>query len=280
LEVLLDETQRARKVASDERQRADAGRLAVQQQAFCGALFDADLETQALPMFKDDARLAQRFALYRGNLSNAWDKTLASAYPVLQALVGEEFFGALARAYGKAHPSGTGDLNRFGAHFADFLNDFPHVADYPYFPDMARLEWALHRAHYADNVPPLDGAALAQLAPEQLDAARLLLHPACRLIASEWAVVELWHAHQADADGFPQQLARRDYGIVVRPQWQAGVLSLSPGAYAALGALQQGEPLGMALDAALEHEPEFDFGIELQRWLRHGVLTGIDLINH
>ena len=63
--------------------------------------------------------------------------------------MGDEFFDGLAHTYGKSYPSDNGDLNLFGAHFAQFLQDFEHVADYPYFPDMARLEWALHRAHYA-----------------------------------------------------------------------------------------------------------------------------------
>src|SRR6478672_806925 len=145
LDVLLDEAQRARAIAlaeADTRLAATHGALADAQQAFSAALFDAADDAPALHAFHGDAGLArQRLALYRGNLTSAWDKALSSAYPVLKALVGAEFFTALARAYGKAHPSEDGDLNRFGASFADFLAGFPHVADYPYFPDMARLEW-------------------------------------------------------------------------------------------------------------------------------------------
>jgi hypothetical protein len=36
------------------------------------------------------------------------------------------------------------DLNFFGARFAGFLAGFEPLADYPYLPDMARLEWAVH----------------------------------------------------------------------------------------------------------------------------------------
>lgn len=279
LEVLLDEAKHARSIAIRVDERTAGERLAVAQQAFSNALFDAKTEMLALPLFKGDAqRNEQRLALYRGNLTGAWDKTLSSAYPVLKALVGEEFFAALARAYGKAHPSTVGDLNRFGAQFADFLAGFEHVTDYPYFADVARLEWALHCAHYAGNAQPLDPAQLVQLTPDQLDSARLVLHPACSLVASDWAVVAIWQAHQPSSGiALPEELAARSYGLVVRPQWKADVLELTETAHAALSAIQQGETLGAALDAALSHDEAFDFGAHLRQWMQHAVFTAVDL---
>ena len=279
LGVLLSEAQRARDIAERIQNEVAAARLAETQQVFSAALFDAQTEALAMPLFKGDAQLAeQRFALYRGNLSGIWDKTLAAAYPVLKALVGDEFFSALSRAYGKAYPSRVGDLNLFGAQFADFLTDFPHVAQYPYFPDMARLEWALHCAHYAPNAQPIDAAELTQLTPDQLDNARLFFTPACQLAASEWAVVELWQAHQpSEKAAFPADMAHRNFGLVVRPQWTAHVLPLSAAAHRALAALQRGQTLGFALDAALEMDAEFDFGSYLQQWLQHGIFGAIQL---
>jgi len=119
---------------------------------------------------------------------------------------------------------------------------------------------------------------LTPLAPAQLDTARFVFHPACALIASDWAVVTLWQAHQPDAEvSLPQQLDVREHGVVLRPQWNAEVLPLGTAAYAALAALQQGETLGSALDAALETDAEFDFGAQLQQWLRLGIFTAIDI---
>lgn len=294
LAVLLNEAQTARAIARQLRQSAAATSVAAQrpaaagqaslanladltdiQSVFCGALIDIRSEQQILPLFKGSAELSgQRLGLYRGNLSATWDKTLVGAYPVLRELVGDEFFAALARAYGRAVPSESGDLNRFGARFADFLADFPHVADYPYFPDIARLEWALHCAHYADQAKPVRTDALAALAPEQLDGLQLMLQPACSLIASDWAVLELWQAHQeGGAHAFPPQMASRNLGLVLRPQWKSQVLPLAEGAYATLHALQQGRTLGAALDAALEVDADFDFGLHLQQWLAHGILV-------
>ncbi|HSC11045.1 MAG TPA: DNA-binding domain-containing protein, partial [Rhodanobacteraceae bacterium] len=91
------------------------------QADFAAALAGPAAADALLPaLISDDARVLDRLALYRGNISAAWEKALANAYPVVRALVGDEFFGGLARAYGRAHPSVSGDLNRFGARFAEF----------------------------------------------------------------------------------------------------------------------------------------------------------------
>jgi hypothetical protein len=251
--------------------------LAETQQLFSNALFDAAEEQQVQLLFKDDAQVMERrFALYRGNLTSAWEKTLSAAYPVLKALVGDEFFEALARAYGKACPSQTGDLNLFGDRLADFLENFPHVAEYPYFPDMARLEWALHRAHYADDAAAFDPSEIAQLAPEQLDNVRLILHPAATLVESKWAVVELWLAHLPErANDFPEEIEHHNHAVIARPHWKAVVLPVQPAAYAALHALQNGQTLGAALDAALKIDEGFDFGSHLQQWLQHALFSKV-----
>ncbi len=279
VEVLLDEAQRAREFAATIVAPAQSDVVGAIQSSFAAALFDGNTEPDTLPLFKGDAQqVQQRFALYRGNLTGNWDKTLAAAYPVLRALVGDEFFAALARAYGKKYPSQDGDLNRFGANFHTFLEHFEHVADYPYFPDMARLEWALHRAHYADGAAAISPHDLAALAPDQIDHARLSLNPVCRLIESPWDVVALWQAHQPGHDmTLPEDTKRASHAIIVRPHWRADILPLSTAAFALLASLQRGETLGAALDAALALESEFDFASNLQQWLRHALFTAIDI---
>jgi uncharacterized protein (UPF0276 family) len=277
-DVLLAEAERARAIMKDLHP-VPASELEQTQAAFADALFDAGKEHRALPLFKGDMALVeQRFALYRGNLSGTWDKTLANAYPVLQTLVGEEFFAALAREYGKAHPSTDGDLNRFGEHFGEFLSGFEHVAEYPYFPDMARLEWALHRAHYADGAAMLDNGALSALAAEQMDTARLKLHPACSLFSSPWAIVDLWQAHQPGREQeFPAELAQASRAVIARPHWKCEVLPLSAAAHAMLGCLAAGESLGAALDVALALDEQFDFATWLRQWLQAGIFISLNL---
>ena len=89
---------------------------------------------------------------YRGNLHD----TLAGAYPVMRQLVGEEFFRLLAKRFIEQHPSRSGNLHRYGGEMAEFLTHFENTQHLAYLPDMARLEWAYHRAYFADDASPFD----------------------------------------------------------------------------------------------------------------------------
>jgi uncharacterized protein (UPF0276 family) len=291
LDDLLAEARKADTVAADARAgvsstapfawpaRAVAlkpdAELARRQQAFAAALFAPNAAAPLLAQLKGEGKEGiDRLALYRGNLTATWDKTLSAAYPVLRQLVGDGFFSGLSRACGMAHPSGDADLNRFGEHFAQFLDRFEHVAEYPYLADMARLEWALHRAHFAADASGIKAATLGALSPPQLEAARFTLHPACSLLALNWAVVALWQAHQPDSGvDFPASMAAPGFALVARPHWRAEVVPLGQAAHAALAMLAAGQDFGAALDAAFELDEDFDVAANLQQWLQLCVLT-------
>lgn len=283
LSVLLDEVEKARAVARDVGAAAAAAQpmaaalvwpqasleLAEGQQAFADALLDpARHDTAAFA----GAGVPQRLAMYRGQQTGTWHKTLSAAFPVLRQLLGDEFFEGLSHAYGMAYPSQDADLNLFGAAMPAFLRDFAPAADYPYLPDMARLEWAVHRAYFAADGDAVNAAGLAGLSPEQFDGARFSLQAAVALIASPWAVVSLWHAHHGAA--FPPSMASGEQCVVARPRWQPQVVALSPARLAALTRLQEGASVGAALDAAFAMEPDFDIAAALAQWLALGLLTG------
>lgn len=281
LEVLLAEADKARALAAGaaphrpgvwqapaQRHAADAD-VGSTQDDFADALLGRG-EQIAARIKGDPARLG----LYRGNLSAAWDRALSAAFPVVRALMGEEFFADLARAYGRAHPADDPDLNRFGATFADFLDGFEHVADYPYLPDMARLEWLLHRAHYAPDGQPLTAATLAALGPNELELATVALHSACLPYESAWATVTLWRAHQEGSGvDFPDDLVLPEYAAITRPYFKTKVVPLERACYAALKELEQGAAIGAALDAAFDADENVDVAALFRLWIDEGMLA-------
>jgi uncharacterized protein (UPF0276 family) len=277
LEVLLAEAAKATAIATRFRPpnvhfgvrkgsghfpRSSSDTLAAQQQSFSEALFAPAAEA-ALPL-----KHAERFALYRGNLTSTWAKALAAAYPVIAQLVGEEFFTALAREYGRSHPSDNGDLNRFGAHFESFLRSFEHVNDLPYLPDMARLEWQLHRIHYADHESALQAH---DINPQTVEEQSFPWQPTAQLFESEWAVVPLWLAHQGKP--FPPKMDEPSRALLSRPEWTAHVTPLQAPDYAALQALKEGKTFGAALDAAFALDEDFNVAANLQQWLQQQILV-------
>ena len=245
------------------------------QADFAAALAESSAASALMPaLVRDDARVADRLALYRGNVSAAWQKALANAYPVVRALVGDEFFGGLARAYGRAHPSTSGDLNRFGARFGEFIDAFEHTRALPYLGDVAALEWIVHVAHYAADPVALTRERIGSLPPEELLMARFALHPACAWLPSQFPVASIWLAHQPQPTvGLPESLDRGELPLVVRPRWRVEVLVSSRGELAALTRLREGGDIEAAITAGLQAEPGFEFPKALVRWLDCAILV-------
>lgn len=285
LAVLLDEADKARVIFEQAAgmatplpahahafPRADATELGALQRAFAQALVE--------PAAGVPAQLVatpERFAIYRGNLFMHARRALANSYPVIAQLVGEEFFGGLARAYAQAHASGDPDLNRYGDRFAAFVAGFAPAAELPWLADMARLEWAVHLAWHARDAPL---AALGGIDPVRLARARLVPHPACAVLESRWAVARLWLAHQEGGPAFPETMDAPGAMLVVRPQWQVGVVELGRAEHAALVRAMAGERVEPVLEAALADaqasgEGAPDVGAMLRRWFSLGLVSAI-----
>ncbi len=110
--------------------------LELAQQCFADALLDAACEpalSGTVATFAAPAPLQYRIGLYRGNLQAHARGALANAYPVLLALVGNDYFDAVTRAYARAHPSQSGDLNRFGGTLPEFIGRYETEARFSYF---------------------------------------------------------------------------------------------------------------------------------------------------
>lgn len=245
------------------------------QQQFAAALLDFNQVERSLSMFGGNPALTEdRLALYRGNLNAIWNLSLGNAYPVVRQLVGDAFFEQIAREYGHLHPSRHGDLNQFGAEFADYLAQAGSVAAYPYFADVARLEWLVHRAYYVEDAAVLGLSGLAENAVHGVERVRLLLHPACYLHRSAWATATIWAAHQpGNQSSYPEQLQVDNYAVVSRPEWQVQVTKVDKTAFRALQALMTGHMLGEALEIALQEDAQFDIAGELSRWFAAGMFS-------
>ncbi|MFZ6733804.1 putative DNA-binding domain-containing protein [Undibacterium sp. Ji42W] len=255
----------------------DALALADIQAQFAQALLQPSSAAQASTLFNAHPHQDDRFALYRGNLTAIWTAALKNAFPVLYQLVGEDYFEQLVRAFGRACPSESGDLNQFGARLAAFLKTVPDAADYPYFSDVAALEWQVHSTYYAADSDAITLAGLLQAVAasgQDVQAVQLEFHPASSLYISELDSVAIWLAHQTDTDaGFPENIKQTCHGLISRRHWSVELQAISKPGFLALTALQQGSSLGAALEIALDADSEFDINAELQTWFAAGLFA-------
>jgi hypothetical protein len=252
--------------------------LATIQQIFSAALLDPGQTDAATALFAGAMpRVRERLAIYRGNSIANTAKALAGAYPIIGKLVGNAFFDGLARAYRRSDPPTSGDLNDFGAQFAAFLTAFPHARSLPYLPDVARLEWLAHRAHYAADEGPFAIARLKNLAGHNYAGARVRLHPAVAVLESRYPLYRIWEVHQddyrgeiaVDLDSGPQCV------LVYRPRFRSAVAWLTAGEFAFLSAVAQHATLGTALQSALAADAQFDLAASLQRWVAANVIVDV-----
>lgn len=254
--------------------------LAEMQETFAVALVDAAHAARAAGLLfrGEPASAAGRIAIYRGNVVANARKALASAYPITVKIVGNEFFDGLAGEYLRRHPSASGDLNELGGEFDGFVAEFQHTQDLPYLPDVARLEWLAHRAHYAADAPPFDAVRLASVNESAWGELKLVLAPACSLLESKWPLARIWEVHQDDYGGeFAVDLdAGPDRVLIQRPRFRVQVASVSTGAFCFLMHAAGGDTVGAALEAALDSEASFDFSAALGAWVVAGVVVGFE----
>ena len=137
-------------------------------------------------------RITRGLQAYRAHAGALAERALGAAFPTVALLVGEESFAALARALWQAQPPQQGDIAQWGAALPAFIGAAPQLADEPYLADVARLDWAVHRAELAaDGDASVQG--LQQLADGDPATLRLCLAEGVALIASPHPVVSIWH---------------------------------------------------------------------------------------
>jgi hypothetical protein len=221
----------------------------------------------------DAARAAARFMIHRGNVVESLASALALTYPAVKTVCGEENFRVLAAAFVRRHPPARPELLSYGDGFAAFTaGQAAAVSDFPYLPDLARLEWALNVSYYAAEAPVLEPSDLAAIPPENLGAMRLALHPAARLVESVFAVHAIWAAVSA-GNAAPDPLPERGETVLVfRNSDSVDAVALGRGEAVFLGTVAAGASLEKALTEAELAEPGFDASAALAAALTRGAL--------
>jgi len=233
------------------------------QRQFVGALFDE------LP----DART--ELLIYRNNLHEGFCKALALEFPVIQRLVGADYFRQLGCDFIHAHPSRGGDLHAIGAPFPQYLRDRFAGTEYAYLPDVAELEWAYEQAAIAADAAMFDVRSLAHIAPDSYGELRFSLHPACYLVSSIYPILRIWQVNQADVDADltvdlstgPDHIVTRRAGLRVE------LVRISPGEFRLLQCFARNATLGEALTMLQRDDPAFDLGAALRGLIRLEILN-------
>ena len=273
--------------------------LAEFQDRFSAALLDPD--TDGGGTFAA-LRSQPGFAVYRNTVLKGCIDALQANYPSIARLVGDEWFRAAAAVYARAHPPRLPMLADYGETFANFLSAFEPAQDYPYLPDVARLDRMWTEAHAAPDAATLESDALLCLAPEELAAARLAPHPAARWHwFADMPIYTVWRRNREGGDDTNEAThgtsetngTRGDTGTASPNEddeidWRAeGALltrnaggaviraALGAGGCAFLDACAAGATIAAAADAAVAAEADIDLAQLTATLLSMGALAGL-----
>lgn len=219
------------------------------------------------------------FAAYRNNVYGNLRHTLRSVYPVVERLVGNDFFGFAASAYIDGQASCSGDLNQYGGEFPAFLLAFPPAQGLPYLADVAALEWACHVTHDAAEISPRESRGLAATAAEDYGRLVVTMHPSVTLLRSRYPILAIWEKNQANYAGDPSVDLRQggDNLLIRRTQGSIDIEALPAVEWTFLSLLAQGTCLQETFDRLPGSEDTFDLAATLRRHCDSGVLVDFTL---
>jgi hypothetical protein len=238
------------------------------QRAFGAALLDPGMPP---PPGLTDAQgrpAGRRFDVYRNNVAASLTEALATGFPVIAKLLGEDFFRAMAGVFLRAHPPGDPRLQLWGGRFPGFLARFEPVAHLPYLPDMARLELGLRQSYHAADAAPLP---ITGRDPAEVLALKPRLAPATLIQPSRFPILTIWKKNTGQPgltiDWTPETV------LITRPEFDP-VPQLLPKGGATLARHLKGRlTLTEAVIATQTLEPDADAAALLTLFLTAGALT-------
>ena len=243
------------------------------QDQFTDALLNPDLPVPAGVVRPDGTPAKKRFDVYRNNVVVSLSEALADAFPVIKALVGDEFFRAMAGVYVRQSPPKSPLIMFYGDDFAEFLTGFDPVASLPYLPDMARLEHARRVSYHAADDPVADLSALGAMDEANLLSLRMTMQAATQVIQSKHPIFSIWRYNSSD-DKSPIQDEGEDV-LISRPMETVEMRTLPPGGAVFLTSLMSGQTLGDAAEAGLEASDAFDLGANLNGMFGAGIISAL-----
>lgn len=181
--------------------------------------------------------------MYRPRMVDA----LASDYPMLRALIGDEPFEELVAAYVQDFPSRSYTLNRLGDHLPEFLETYGSARGRMVRRDLALLELAVTEVFDADETPAVAAERIVAIPAAEWPSVRFRPIAALRLLTLSTNAPAIFEALR-NGDTTPPARRKREHVLVFRCDYGVRRRSLSPAAFFFLAELSNGTPLGVALD--------------------------------
>lgn len=197
-----------------------------------------------------DAEIAAGVAVYRNNVRSAYLGVLRDTFPVVERLVGEEFYRYLAHEYFHARRPSSPLVREYGRGLPAFIESFGAAASLPYLADVARIEIAWLDAYHAPDATPAPLHAFYEALGRDPENAALEMHPSLRLLSSPFPAFSIWRHNREEVEGALKLPPGGENIVIVRPFENVETFAVSDSVFEVFRALADGASLGAALGAA------------------------------
>lgn len=199
-------------------------------------------------------------------------ESLATAYPKLNAWLGNEVFNQTARSYIDHYPSTYCNMrwvgDRMQAHLQNTLKKHPLAGE------IAQFEWSLGLAFDAEDAPILQLEDLAKIAPEAWGELQFTFHPSVQLLSTKYNVIAIWKA--LDANKRPDKPHKiNQHTLVWRQALDSHFRSISYAEYAAIQTVKAGANFAQLCESIQAESTEvatMQAAQYLSAWLNDGLL--------
>ena len=201
-------------------------------------------------------------AVYRNGFLRSSISALRTSYPVVEMLVGKEYFDFLAKAYVKQYPPTKGTFIGYGEQFPEYLAAEQKQHQLAYLSDFARLDRAWLKAYFAEDSELLSEQDVEswQAAGNDIGALGSCLPKSATLLALEFKISSLWLTlKEGEKPGESIQIPPEEEQLLVwrNSQNQVNVRVNSTAELAFLARLVDGSTLALAAATALEAQNNF-----------------------
>lgn len=201
-------------------------------------------------------------AVYRNGFLRSCVDALRASYPVVELLVGEDYFGKLAVGYIEMHPPRRSTFVGYGERFPLYLENRLNAHQLPYLSDFAVLDRAWIAAYFAQDSRLLDEEQLERWQQGGNDISEICceLPASAALLTLNYDISSLWLKLKSGSK--PSNITRLNPVAQRLLIWrdkmdQINIRVLNTAEFSFLASLRGGSSLITAATSAIEQQSDF-----------------------
>lgn len=232
------------------------------------ALMANDLNTQSISA-QGLMGIYQNSAI--ANITNS----LSLSYPVIEKLVGKDFFQVMCKQYIVKHWPTSGNMDDYGEFFSSFLAEFEQVRHLSYLEDVAQLEWLFHQSSLANDNSFFDWACLANVASSE--AITFILSPSVSIMCSTMPVDKIWLMNQMNAPENIELSLDDDsdtYIVLFRQGLKTEIMTVVASEFTFLQSIENGLNFETAIENAKDVDVDIAIDHSLKQYIELGIISG------